>query len=179
MKSKINIAKFLINKSLIDINDDRLYLVIIKAMKNILEICEFYKKNDYYDKIVSKYTNLVKGINEARDPNKYVIVTAMRLSKHDFRPILYSDMPYLKRVIENLEGLYVEISKQENNAMNRYKAQLDTKCGTKPLSKFQIYMGKELKKYKLENPNVSHRIAFGIVSSSWKDSSENPKSCLT
>ena len=45
----------------------------------------------------------------------------------------------------------------------------------KKLSPYNSYMKNILPKYKKENPNLEHKIAFKNVAAMWKDSPKNPK----
>ncbi|KAJ1983277.1 hypothetical protein H4R33_004811 [Dimargaris cristalligena] len=43
------------------------------------------------------------------------------------------------------------------------------------MSPYNLYMKRELPKYKAANPDVAHKEAFKAVAGMWKNSPDNPK----
>ncbi|KAJ1728061.1 hypothetical protein LPJ61_004242 [Coemansia biformis] len=47
--------------------------------------------------------------------------------------------------------------------------------GSKKISPYNKYMKTELAKVKQDNPSLSHKDAFKLVASNWKNAPENPR----
>ena len=112
---KINdISDFLIDVSKVDIDDENLNVIIIKALMNVLKICGHYRMNRNTP-LVKKYVGYVKKIREVEDKNDYVINIANTYYKElEIRDNLYKEKPFLATVIINVNELYHEISIQDS-----------------------------------------------------------------